>query len=286
MFTLDQYELCDFGDGRKLERFGGVLVDRPCLAAAGVAPACPELWELAALRFERNDERGNAGVWRTNEAVSADWRAAHKSLRFELRPTPAGQVGLFPEQAAQWDWVFEQARAAGPALAALNLFAYTGGSTLAAAAAGARVAHVDASKTCVAWARRNAERSGLATAKIRWIHEDALAFVRRELKRGSHYRAAILDPPSYGHGPGGQPWHIERGLAELLASLAELTRTDRRFVLLTCHTPGLGPGELQTMLARALGEPRARVEAGEQALVAANGRRLPSGAFARWEPRG
>ena len=166
----------------------------------------------------------------------------------------------------------------------LNLFAYTGGSTLAAAAAGAEVVHVDAARNIVAWARRNAELCGLAEAPIRWIAEDAMKFVKRELKRGNHYDAVILDPPSYGHGPRGEVWRLSKHLPRLLAMCGQLTAGRRQFMLLTCHTPGFPPARLREMMAEALGEEdRGAVSARELTIRAATGRELPSGVAVRWE---
>jgi 23S rRNA (cytosine1962-C5)-methyltransferase len=201
-------------------------------------------------------------------------------LVFELRRTDFGHLGLFPEQADNWKWLTGVIAAAGKPLKVLNLFAYTGGSTLAACAAGAEVVHIDAAKNVVAWARKNAELSGLADRPIRWIAEDALKFARRELRRGQSYDAVILDPPSYGHGPAGQPWKLGDHLPELLNLCGELTTGRRAFILLSCHTPGYDSALLQQLLRDAFG--RGREEAGEMRLVAADGRELPCGHFARW----
>jgi 23S rRNA (cytosine1962-C5)-methyltransferase len=279
MFASDEYQLLDFGEGRKLERCGSVVLDRLCPAAEGVSPADRQLWKQPAARYQRTN--GDKGVWQTSGAAQpAPWTIAHGSLRLELKLTDFGHLGVFPEQAANWDWIAERVeRASGPTKV-LNLFAYTGGSTLAAAAAGAEVVHVDAAHNTVAWARRNAELSGLADAPIRWIAEDAMLFVRRELKRGNRYQAVILDPPSYGHGPKGEAWKLAEDLAELLSLCAELTAVDRRFVLLSCHSPGFGPRELGNMMAQAFGE--ANIETGEMVLNTAAGRPLPCGAMARY----
>ena len=165
----------------------------------------------------------------------------------------------------------------------LNLFAYTGGSTLAAAAAGAHVVHVDSARNVVSWARRNARQSGLAHAPIRWIVEDARTFVQRELRRGNCYDAVILDPPSYGHGPRGEVWKMNHDLAQLLESCAVLTRQEGQFMLLTCHSPGYGPAEVAAHLGNAMfGDCRIVVDGKRLTLPCQDGRRLPSGAVARW----
>jgi len=172
----------------------------------------------------------------------------------------------------------------GDAIKVLNLFAYTGGSTLAAAAAGAEVVHVDAAANVVAWARRNAELSGLAHAPIRWIAEDALKFVKRELKRGNHYDAVILDPPSYGHGPRGEVWRLSKDLPRLLALCDELTAGRPEFMLLTCHTPGYDAETLSEMVNEQLFSASVgRMTAGPLLIRAADGRELPSGVVVRWK---
>jgi 23S rRNA (cytosine1962-C5)-methyltransferase len=280
MFNPKEYRLLDFGDGRKLERFGDIVLDRVCPAAEGLSIGEPAIWAQAAARYERTT--GDRGFWRTLPIVpAAPWTIAHGSLRFELKLTDFGHLGVFPEQAVNWDWIADQVRRAAPQpLKVLNLFAYTGGSTLAAAAAGAEVVHVDAARNTVDWARRNAELSGLAAAPIRWIAEDAALFVRRELKRGHRYQAVILDPPSYGHGPKGEVWKLADALPELLSLCAELTAADRRFVLLSCHSPGFGPGELGRLMAQTFGENG--IETSEMFVRTESGRQLPCGAAARF----
>jgi 23S rRNA (cytosine1962-C5)-methyltransferase len=283
MFPSDQYQLLDFGDGRRLERFGAVTLDRPCPAVEGVARANPEAWQQADACFERTGEE--QGRWVCRRELPASWTIAADVLHFELKRTPLGQVGLFPEQAENWRWLAEQLGDGEPANV-LNLFAYTGGSTLAAAVAGAEVTHVDAARNMVAWARRNAELSRLAAAPIRWITEDAPNFVKRELRRGPAYDAVILDPPSYGHGRRGEVWRLSKHLPRLVELCGRLTAGRRRGMLLTCHTPGFGPDRLKEMMADALGDACAgRLAAGELSIRSTAGRELPSGAFVRWSMR-
>ena len=288
-----QYELIDFGDGRKLERFGAVVVDRPCPAAEGDAISRPAAWREATARYDGS--RAGDGEWSPNSKkwVSDDWLYAYSSQEgeasFQLRldALPSGQVGVFPEQRENWDWIGGQIakpQAEGSRrLRVLNLFAYTGASTLAAAAAGADVVHVDAARSVVDRARRNAELSGLADRPIRWIVEDVAKFCRREVRRGNRYDAVIVDPPSYGHGPKGEVWQINRDLMPLLELCGELTSDSRAFVLVTCHSPGIGPAELSAYLSDGIfghcGQPPA---AADMFLKTAEGRRLPSGVYARW----
>lgn len=286
------YELLDFGEGRKLERFGEVVLDRPCPTAEGETKSHRELWTQATARFD--GKRAGEGEWRAKSKswVPEGWCYAHDGavkFRLGLDALPSGQVGVFPEQRENWEWIARQVGRAKPqadvgrAPRVLNLFAYTGGSTLAAAAAGAEVVHVDAARSAVERARENAVLSDLAERPIRWIVDDAVKFCQREVKRGNKYDAVILDPPTYGHGPKGEPWKIGEHLLPLLELCGQLTAANRAFVLVTCHSPSIGPSELSAYLSDGIfghcGQPP---KAGELILQTADGRRLPSGVFARW----
>ena len=281
------YELLDFGDGRKLERFGAWVLDRPCPAAEKVKKH-PSLWGEAVARFE--GDRAADGVWvpkaKNWEAAQIDFPvrlSPQDRFQLQLSPLPSGQIGIFFEQFANWQWIARQAARSDKVLRVLNLFAYTGGSTLAAACAGAEATHVDAAKSMIARARKNAKLSGLEDAPIRWIVEDAFKFCQREVKRGNQYDAVILDPPSYGHGPKGQEWSIKRDLLPLLKLCGELTAERRAFVLCTCHSSGIGPAELSAYLADGLfGHCGQQPNSGKLYLQTADGRKLPSGVFARW----
>jgi 23S rRNA (cytosine1962-C5)-methyltransferase len=290
MFDANEYELLDFGAGRKLERFGSLILDRPSAAAVGFSQAQPQLWSGAGARFELDEKRSSKtiserGHWIESSSPPVNWNIHYGGLQFELKRTPFGHVGVFPEQAANWDWIAEQLRNAPDheTCRVLNLFAYTGGSTLAAAAAGAKVTHVDAARNIVTWARHNANLSGLSTDPIRWIVDDALKFARREVKRGQRYDAVILDPPNYGHGSGGERWKLDEHLADLLATCHELTiDSPRRIVLLTCHATNYGPQRLAELLTKAgFAHTSTAVDAGDLFLTTADGRRLHSGTFAR-----
>jgi 23S rRNA (cytosine1962-C5)-methyltransferase len=274
------YELIDFGGGARLERFGERLVDRPHPEALGSRIEL-DAWRHADLRFDR--DRG----W-TGPAVDAGgWTFEHAGLTLELRPTEAGQVGLFPEHLEMLAWlrarVGERAPTGRP-VAVLHLFAYTGLATLALAAAGAEVTHVDASRPTVAWARRNAELSGMTDRPIRWIVDDAVAFTQREARRRHDYAGIVLDPPTYGHGPGARPWRLEDDLARLLAACGGVLEPDG-FVLLTAHTPEFDAERLSRLLDRALGPSRGAAGGGDLAVAAGDGRRLELGAFVRRDGR-
>jgi 23S rRNA (cytosine1962-C5)-methyltransferase len=278
-----RYALLDFGNGRRLERFGPVTLDRPCPAAEGLDPAIPDAWSRADARFDGRDQE--KGQWTDRRDLPERWTVAFGALRFELKRTEFGHLGVFPEQAENWDWIPRVLAGGegGRATKILNLFAYTGGSTLAAAAAGADVVHVDAAKNVVAWARQNAELSGLADAPIRWIAEDAQKFVGRELKRGNRYDAVILDPPSYGHGPHGETWRLAQHLPRLLSMCAELTAGRLALMLLTCHTPGYDAELLRQIMEECgFSTTSGPCEARPLGIRAADRRILPSGVVVRW----
>lgn len=284
--TWPHYELLDFGGGRKLERFGQQIFDRPAPQAEGPRTLAAVDWKAATAKYT-GDKVGD-GKWRYAVAGKAKPQAiecpiGETSFQLNVQPTPTGQVGLFPEQLANWRWIAGRVAQAKSPPKVLNLFGYTGGSTLAAAAAGADVTHVDASKPAVATARDNAELSGLQQATIRWIVEDAVKYCRREVKRGNQYHGVVLDPPSYGHGPGGEDWRLARDLPVLLDLCRQLTAEHRLFLLATCHTPGIGPAELTAYISDSIfGSCAQPPNSGRLSLVATDGRRLESGVFARW----
>lgn len=264
----DDHRLIDFGGGARLERFGRPVVDRPHPGEAGPRRHL-DAWLAADLRFDR--ERG----WSGPAAGEGPWTMSLRGLTLEIRPTDAGQLGLFPEHAAMIPWLLDRAPRT-----VLNLFAYTGLVTLALAAAGASVAHVDAARPAVAWARRNADLSGLADRAVRWIVDDARAFTAREARRGRRYAGVILDPPTYGHGTGGRPWRFDDDMPGLLEACRRVLEPDG-FALLTAHTAGMDPDRLAAMLATGLRRAPREIESGVLALSTRDGRRLELGAFAR-----
>ena len=282
------YALLDFGQGRRLDRFGAVTVDRPAPGAADIPLLDPNGWAGAAARFGRAAGADDLAGWDSPDGLPSSWEIVIDGLRLELRATPAGQVGLFPEHAEPAAWAEGRARAIGARLArpleVLNLFAYTGLATLALARAGARVTHVDASRPAVAWARRNASGAGLGDAPVRWIVEDARAFVDREARRGRRYDAVVLDPPSYGHAPHrGAAWRLEADLGDLLSGCAVLTGPAPAFFVLTAHTAGLEAAELRARVAVAFGGALAsRAEVVALGMHRPDGRQLPAGYAIRW----
>ena len=264
---MNDYRLLDVGAGRRLERFGEHVVDRPHPAADGPRRS-PDRWGETDLRFDRGAGWSGAGL----AAAQSGWTADVSALTFELRPTDAGQVGVFPEHAEIVPWLVAHARERD-APTVLNLFAYTGLVTLALASAGAAVAHVDAAKPAVGWARRNAALNGLQDRSIRWLVDDVPTFVAREIRRGRRYDGVVLDPPTYGHGSPGKPWRLERDLPLLLDDIDRLLDPDG-FLLLTAHSAALDPFALGAFIGRG-------VEVGELAVTAASGAVLLLGAFAR-----
>ncbi len=290
------YESIDAGDGRRLERFGAVLVDRPAPAALGPRQRSAP-WAVADARFDRD---GRPGAWLVRSPIPDPWRfrAEHPALELDLRLAGAGQVGVFPEQHVLWRSIASAVRSwrpvdgagDGPAgdeagggrrPAVLSLFAYPGAATLAAAAAGASAVHVDGSRTAVDWARRNAELSGLAQAAIRWLVDDVPSFVAREGRRGHRYEGVVLDPPTYGHGAGSRAWRIERDLEPLLDALAAVLSPTPAFVGLSAHKLDLDPDRLAGLLGRFGAGDVAR---GELVFLATSGSRFGLGAYAFWTP--
>lgn len=282
LWQPDQYQLLDFGNGRKLEQFGSVILDRPCPAASGQRLIAAQRWREANLCID-----GQAPQTERTSSLPTDWRVEFERVIFELRLTPFGHVGLFPEHALNWRWLSERfselpdaGRGRAPRL--LNLFAYTGGASLALAARGWEVVHVDSSAPAVAWARRNAQLSGLGGAPIRWIVDDARSFAAREVRRGRQYDAIVLDPPSYGHGPKGKPWQIDRDLQPLLADCSGLLSTKAAALVLTGHSEDLNENtvDLAGLLEQA-GRSLPAVESGRLSLSDTAGRQLDCGWFVR-----
>lgn len=275
------YELLDSGAGMKLERWGSgahaYLLARPDPQALWPRTLPASAWEEADGSYLRSPAGG--GHWRFRRTLPEEWQISYRNLAFIVRPTNFKHTGLFPEQAVNWDWTSELIRKAKRPVRLLNLFAYTGGATVAAAKAGAEVTHVDASKGMAAWARRNVE---LSNVSARFITDDALGFVAREGRRGATYDAIIMDPPSYGHGATGELWKIEEHLWPLLVACADLLSDAPLFFLVNSYTTGLSPLILGNMLGIVF-KNRGGVETGELAISPTHGSALlPAGAFGRW----
>ena len=276
------YELIDCGRGEKLERWGDQLLVRPDPQAIWNTPRTNRGWKHNSGRYARSSTGG--GQWQ-NKSMPDRWTVSYRDLTFNVKPMNFKHTGLFPEQAANWDFAQEQIRRAGRPIRVLNLFAYTGGATLAAARAGASVTHVDASKGMVGWAKENAASSGLSDAPIRWLVDDCVKFVEREIRRGNHYDAIIMDPPSYGRGPKGEIWKIEDAIHPLVKLCAQLLSDDPLFFLINSYTTGLAPAVLTYMMSTEI-VPKfgGHVDAQEIGLpVTETGLVLPCGASGRWE---
>ncbi len=281
MTDAPPYELIDLAAGRRLERFGARLIDRPAPAAGDERPRRPERWREADARYE--PDAGGEGRWLSATRTPWTIEIAGLELVLELRLADGGQVGLFPEHLGLARWLCDRlpggSADAGEPLHILNLFAYTGAATIALASTGTRVTHVDASRAAVGWAQRNAALAGLADRPVRWIVDDAERFVAREARRGRHYDGIVLDPPSFGRDPRGRSWRLEDRLESLLAACATVLAPEPRTVVLSAHTPGFGPGRLVAAIEAAFG---LRAEGVELGVESSAGRRLPLGAAARW----
>jgi 23S rRNA (cytosine1962-C5)-methyltransferase len=276
----NEYELLDSGNGKKLERFGDVVLERPC-AQAVWTPRDAALWEQASARFDRVGGHN----WQGRGRLSKAWNVEIAGVVMKLSATDFGHLGVFPETRELWQWIRstleEQREAKGRDLKFLNLFAYSGGATLAAAQAGAHCCHLDASRGMVDWARENAKLNQLQDAPIRWIVDDVIKFLRREVKRGTRYDGILLDPPSFGRGKKGELYKIEESLMTTLDLVHEVLTDDPAFVLLTSHTPGFSPIVLGNLLRQYHAE--GTVECGEMLLTGKPGvMELPNGNWARW----
>ena len=277
------YELLDCGGGEKLERWDKQFLVRPDPQAIWETPRKNPAWKRVGARYLRSQTGG--GHWE-KKTLPESWKVHYKDLTFHLKPFSFKHTGLFPEQATNWDWFGNKIRNAGRPVKVLNLFAYTGGATLAAAAAGASVTHVDASKGMVTWAKENAVASGLGDAPIRWLVDDCVKFVEREIRRGNHYDAIIMDPPSYGRGPKGEIWKIEDCIHDLIKLCTKLLSDDPLFFLINSYTTGLAPAVLTYMLSTELKKFDGHVDSQEIGLpVSSNGLVLPCGASGRWEAK-
>ncbi|WP_299024844.1 class I SAM-dependent methyltransferase [uncultured Thermanaerothrix sp.] len=278
----EDYALLDSGQGLKLERYGNYLLVRP-EAEAIWKPALPaKAWAQAHARFQPLSEE-SGGTWELLQAIPDRWSVRYKDLHCWIQRSTSRHVGLFPEQASQWDWIRERIRAAGRPINVLNLFGYTGLATLAAAQAGAHVTHVDASRKAIAWARENQSLSGLQDAPIRWIVDDALKFVQREARRGHRYEGLILDPPKFGRGPKGEVWEFYKLLPNLLQACREVLASEPIFVILTAYAVKASAITLYYAVSEMMSTWKGRTEAGEIALIETSaGRLLPTAIFARW----
>ena len=285
MWLADQwkdYEVLDTSNGEKLERWGDYFLVRPDPQVLWDTPKKLRQWKKPNGHYHRSHKGG--GQWEFFD-LPKTWDIQYKELKFHLQPFSFKHTGLFPEQAVNWDWFSDKIRKANRPVKVLNLFAYTGGATLAAAAAGASVTHVDASKGMVNWAKENAQLSGLREKPIRWLVDDCVKFVEREIRRGNHYDGIIMDPPSYGRGPKGEIWKIEEKIYPFIELCTKILSDDPLFFLVNSYTTGLQPAVLtymlETQVAAKFGGKVVSYEIGLP--VSSNGLVLPCGASGRWE---
>ena len=283
MFTASgwkDYEVIDTGDGEKLERWRDVILRRPDPQAIWPRQN-PALWEKADAWYHRSVKGG--GEWEFFRKLPERWTVRYGDLSFYVRPTGFKHTGLFPEQAVNWDWMAELIRRTNRPVRVLNLFGYTGGATCACARAGAKVTHVDAAKGMVQWAGENRKLSGIDETAVRWIVDDALKFVQRKAPRGNVYDGILMDPPSYGRGPGGEVWKLENELYGLVSACEKVLADNALFMLINSYTTGLQPAVLSNMLTMTTARHRGgRVEADEIVLPVKEGGVLPCGASGRW----
>ena len=285
MWLADQwkdYEVLDTSNGEKLERWGDYFLVRPDPQVLWDTPKKLRQWKKPNGHYHRSHKGG--GQWEFFD-LPKTWDIQYKELKFHLQPFSFKHTGLFPEQAVNWDWFSDKIRKANRPVKVLNLFAYTGGATLAAAAAGASVTHVDASKGMVNWAKENAQLSGLREKPIRWLVDDCVKFVEREIRRGNHYDGIIMDPPSYGRGPKGEIWKIEEKIYPFIELCTKILSDDPLFFLVNSYTTGLQPAVLTYMLeTQVAAKFGGKVDSDETGLpVSSNGLVLPCGASGRWE---
>lgn len=275
-FQNEGYELLDSGNGRKLERFGPYVFSRPCAAAVWRPRLPDQTWEAADGVFDRDG--GNA--WIFNSKVAEFWNISVEGITFKLGTTGFGHVGIFPEQASTWNWLKSVCR---EGMSVLNLFAYSGGASLAAARAGARVCHLDASRGMTQRAKENAALNKLSDSSIRWIVDDVMKFLDREIKRGNRYDAIVMDPPSFGRGKSREIFKIESSIMDLVAKCRKLLSPKPEFIIISCHTPSFTPAILHNIMVQGFEVGGGSIESGEMFLRGASSAlRLASGTYALW----
>lgn len=283
-YTTDwkDYELIDCSGGERLERWGDITLIRPDPQVIWNTPKTNPLWKKADAVYHRSNSGG--GSWEIKNKIPDFWSIGYKDLSFNVKTMGFKHTGIFPEQAVNWDYTAQLIKNAGRPVKVLNLFAYTGGATVAALNAGADVVHVDASKGMVLWAKENAALSGVADKKVRWIVDDCIKFVQREIRRGNKYDIIIMDPPSYGRGPGGEVWKLENEVYNFVELCSQVLSDNPIMVLINSYTTGLSPAVMQYILGSVI-KPKYNgiVESDEIGLpVTSTGMILPCGASAVW----
>ncbi|HIT71031.1 MAG TPA: class I SAM-dependent methyltransferase [Candidatus Scatovivens faecipullorum] len=277
------YEILDMSDGEKLERWNNIVLIRPDPQIIWKEKMFPEKWKLANARYNRSSNGG--GGWKYNKKVPDSWKVQYKELTFNIKLMGFKHTGLFPEQAVNWDWMINKIRNSGRKdIKVLNLFAYTGGATVACSYAGAQVCHVDSSKGMVSWAKENLAVSGLSDRPVRFIIDDVTKFVQREIRRGNKYDAIIMDPPSYGRGKNGEVWQFENNIADLVELCKGVLSETPLFFLINSYTTGISSKVLENILNLKLGMKKGKLSSGEIGLPMKDSNLvLPCGIYGRWE---
>ncbi len=277
-----EYEILDMANGEKLERWGEYKLIRPDPQIIWKEKSFPEKWNKVNARYNRSKTGG--GNWDFKTKLPAAWKVKYKNLTFNIKPMGFKHTGLFPEQAVNWDWMIDKIENAKKPIKVLNLFAYTGGATVACLSAGASVCHVDSSKGMVSWAKENVVSSGLEKAQVRYIVDDVIKFVQREIRRGNKYDAIIMDPPSYGRGTSGEVWQFENNISDLVKLCTQVLSDTPLFFLINSYTTGISAEVLSNILKISLKQYQGKITAGEIGLPMKNSNLiLPCGIYGKWE---
>ena len=277
------YEILDMANGEKLERWKDIVLVRPDPQIIWKSKSFPEKWKNVNAKYNRSNTGG--GYWEYSKKVPTSWQIKYKNLTFNIKPMGFKHTGLFPEQAVNWDWMIEKIQKANREIKVLNLFAYTGGATVACSYAGASVCHVDSSKGMTTWAKENIESSGLKNNPVRFIVDDVVKFVNREIRRGNKYDAIIMDPPSYGRGANGEVWKFEENIADLVELCSKVLSDKPLFFLINSYTTGISSTVLENILKLTVEKKyRGKLSSGEIGLPMTNSKLiLPCGIYGRWE---
>ena len=276
------YEILDMANGEKLERWGNIYLIRPDPQIIWKDKSYPNKWNMANARYNRSNTGG--GAWEYKKRLPESWQIKYKNLTFNIKPMGFKHTGLFPEQAVNWDWMIKKIKDSKREINVLNLFAYTGGATVACLSAGAKVCHVDSSKGMTTWAKENVESSGLRDRPVRFIIDDVVKFVQREIRRGRKYDAIIMDPPSYGRGKNGEVWQFENNIADLVELCTKVLSDNPLFFLINSYTTGISAKVLENILYLNMKNVKGTISSGEIGLPMKDSKLvLPCGIYGRWE---
>ena len=276
------YEIIDMANGEKLERWGNIKLIRPDPQIIWKTKSFPNEWKNANAKYNRSNTGG--GAWEYKKRLPESWQVKYKNLTFNIKPMGFKHTGLFPEQAVNWDWMINKIQQSKRNIKVLNLFAYTGGATVACLSAGASVCHVDSSKGMTTWAKENVESSGLREKHVRFIIDDVVKFVQREIRRGNKYDAIVMDPPSYGRGKNGEVWQFENNIADLVELCMQVLSDDPLFFLINSYTTGISSRVLANLLELNMKNHKGKITSGEIGLPMKNSNLvLPCGIYGRWE---